>query len=87
MENTGGRNFATAHLCSRELSSLVCVIAAYVCVVIDKSPHCSAAQLVPVGVMHIYEETQADNDNSGNFPGSEKEREIVVCGVCDLICV
>ncbi|CAM6020804.1 unnamed protein product [Sphagnum balticum] len=26
MENTGGRNFATADLCSRELSSLVCVI-------------------------------------------------------------
>jgi hypothetical protein len=37
--------------------------------------------------MYIYEETQADNDNSGNFPGSEKEREIVVWGVCDLICV
>jgi hypothetical protein len=61
-------------------------MAANVCVVIDKSPHCSAAQVVPVGVMHIYEETQADNDNSGNFPGSEK-REIVDCGVCDLICV
>ncbi|KAH8974046.1 hypothetical protein BDL97_01G081100 [Sphagnum fallax] len=26
MENTGRRNFATADLCSRELSSLVCVI-------------------------------------------------------------
>jgi hypothetical protein len=37
--------------------------------------------------MHIYEGTQADNDNSGNFSGSEKEREIVVWGVCDLICV